>query len=133
MAQMIERRKQRSADTIVALHHQLAAVRAEACLDALVLADDAGCILAGAGAKPDCEELAAYSPFFLSGTSNCNSQVALETADLGGNIHFSPIQIDGMGVVLCAKGHPGKEPGKELDKQMSRAMSGCRRILAVGP
>ena len=57
-----ERRTRRSLDPITALHYQLASLRRRAALDALVLVDDAGCLVAGAGAWPACEELAAYAP-----------------------------------------------------------------------
>src|SRR5262245_44971287 len=57
-----ERRRRRSDDPITALHYQLSSVRAEAQLAALVLIDEGGCLIAGAGAWPLCEELAAYAP-----------------------------------------------------------------------
>ena len=126
MPQMIERRKRRSTDPIIALHHQLAAVRTEASLDALVLADHAGCVVAGVGAWPACEELAAYAPFFISGTACCNAHVASEAVKAAQTAHYRASRIDGVGVVLCAKG----ERGKDVSRQMSRALSGCRRILS---
>ncbi len=56
-----DRRRRRSEDPITALHYQLSFARAEAELEALVLVDDSGCLVAGAGAWPLCEELAAYA------------------------------------------------------------------------
>jgi len=129
MPQTIERRKQRSTDLIIALHHQLAAVRTDADLDAVVLVDDAGCVVAGAGAWPICEELAAFAPFLVAGPSACSEQVASEAARIAPHTHVRPMSVDGMGVVLCAKG----ERGKDVASQMSRAASGCHRILSVGP
>ena len=129
MRQQVERRKRRSSDPIIALHHQLAAVRADASFDAMVLADDAGCVMAGAGAWPACEELAAYAPFFVGGTLCCNEQVASEATEMVADVHYQPASVDGLGVVLCAKG----QRGKEVAHQMSRALSGCERILSFGP
>ncbi len=57
-----ERRHTRSDDPLVALHHQLACVRRRNDIDAVVVADDAGVVVAGAGAWAVCEELAAYAP-----------------------------------------------------------------------
>ncbi|HVY47147.1 MAG TPA: hypothetical protein VHB21_14770, partial [Minicystis sp.] len=58
----VERRRRRSHDPVTALHYQLAFTRSEAGLDAVVLVDESGCLVAGAGAWPACEELAAYAP-----------------------------------------------------------------------
>ena len=82
MPQKTERRKQRSTDPIIALHYQLQAVRAEASLDALVLVDDAGCLVAGAGAWPVCEELAAFAPFLADASTTRSRQVASQTAQM---------------------------------------------------
>jgi hypothetical protein len=57
-----ERRTRRSNDPLVALHYQLAEVRQKANLQALVLADTSGVVVAGSGSWPVCEELAAYAP-----------------------------------------------------------------------
>lgn len=129
MPQKIERRKQRSTDPIIALHYQLQTVRAEASLDALVLVDDAGCLVAGAGAWPVCEELAAFAPFLADGTSVRNRDVASQAAELARHTHVQPMCVDGLDVVLCAKGGSGSN----LASQVSRAADGCRRILTTGP
>jgi hypothetical protein len=57
-----ERRKKRSLDPLVALHYQLAHAKTDGALDAIVLADTAGILVAGAGSWVVCEELAAYAP-----------------------------------------------------------------------
>ncbi|MEO7327770.1 MAG: hypothetical protein ABI193_04285, partial [Minicystis sp.] len=46
----MDRRRRRSEDPITALHYQLSFSRHEAALEALVLVDDSGCLVAGAGA-----------------------------------------------------------------------------------
>lgn len=129
MPQKIERRKQRSTDPIIALHYQLQAVRAAASLDAVVLVDDTGCLVAGAGAWPICEELAAFAPFLADGTAVRSQHVASQAAKLGRQTHVKPMSVDGMDIVLCAKGGNGKD----VSSQMSRAASGCHRILSIGP
>ena len=45
-----DRRRKRSDDPLVALHYQLAHARSEGRLDAIVVADDTGVVVAGAGA-----------------------------------------------------------------------------------
>ena len=49
MSLLADRRRQRSDDPLVALHYQLANVRREAELEAIVVADDSGVVVAGAG------------------------------------------------------------------------------------
>ncbi len=122
-----ERRRQRCTDPIIALHYQLAAARKAASLDALVLVDDTGCLVAGSGAWPICEELAAYAPFLADKSVARSQHVARQTAALARQTHVRPMKIDGMDVVLCARG--GNQ--KNIPAQMSRAMSGCQRILAL--
>ena len=125
MPENMERRRRRSNDPIIALHYQLAAVRNEAGLEALVLVDDAGCLVAGAGAWPLCEELAAYAPFLANTAAARSAQVASETARLERITHVRPLSVDGMDVVLCARG--GTPPN--IAPCMSRAAAGCSRIL----
>ncbi len=129
MPQKIEKRKQRSTDPIIALHYQLQTVRAEARLDALVLVDDAGCLVAGAGSWPVCEELAAFAPFLADATMARSPHLASETAKLARQTHVQPMSVDGIDVLLCAKG--GK--GRDVPVQVRRAAHGCQRILTAGP
>ncbi len=59
---MVERRTRRSEDPLVALHYKLSATRRDCGLEAIVVADADGLVIAGAGAWPLCEEVAAYAP-----------------------------------------------------------------------
>src|SRR5260221_12613946 len=59
-----ERRARRSDDPMTALPSRLPFARPEGGFEALVLADSSGCLVAGAGAWPTCEMLAAYAPLF---------------------------------------------------------------------
>ncbi|MCU0690702.1 MAG: hypothetical protein MUF54_04810 [Polyangiaceae bacterium] len=127
MPENIERRKRRSADPIVALHYQLAAIRNDAGLEALVLVDDTGCLVAGAGAWPVCEELAAFAPLLAHRDLPRTPRVADQTAALGRNTHIHAMSVEGIQVLLCARG--GSRP--HLAPSMDRAAAGCRRILAL--
>ena len=62
-----DRRRRRSSDPLVALHYQLSSARTRGDLDAIVVADPSGVVVAGAGSWPLCEELAAYAPLLAEG------------------------------------------------------------------
>jgi hypothetical protein len=113
-----ERRTRRSDDTMMALHYQLAFARFEGEFEALVLADPAGCLVAGAGPWPTCEMLAAFAPLFVgrrpkAGAGECPADVEIRR-----------VMIDGSEVLLCARGG-----GHARVPSITRAASGCRRIL----
>ena len=112
-----ERRSRRSDDTMTALHYQLAFARHQGGFDALVLADSAGCVVAGAGAWATCELLAAYAPLLAHDDS---------TSPPMPDVEIHKLAVDGGEVLLCSRGG-----GTERAPSMSRAASGCRRILNV--
>jgi hypothetical protein len=136
-----DRRLRRSDDPMVALHHQLAHARDEASFDAIVVADDTGLVVAGAGAWVACEELAAYAPLFASAglsapappgarrTSLTRPSVAdgLERdsrfAELRHEVDVQPVDVDGHRLLLCARG------GRDGARAMKRAANGVARIL----
>ena len=93
--------------------------------DAVVLVDDVGCVVAGAGAWPVCEELAAYAPYLANRTITYSEDIATKTAILASQTHVQPLSIDGMDVVLCAKGACDRDVSTEL----FHAAAGCHRIL----
>lgn len=125
MSRFVDRRKRRSPDPIIALHYQLSAVRTDAGLDALVLVDDRGCLVAGAGAWPVCEELAAYAPFLARRVMSARPEVATLTTALEQGTAVRTVPLDGMDALLCAKG----TSGRDLTVPMQRAAAGCQRIL----
>lgn len=125
MVPLVERRKRRSTDPIMALHHQLAAVRSREELEAVVLVDDLGCLVAGAGSWPVCEELAAFAPFLADGSAACSQYVATRTALLACDTQVKSFDIEGMDAVLCVKG----VGPRDLTREMNQAAGGCRRIL----
>lgn len=119
-----ERRRRRSDDPITALHYQLAHARSIARLDAVVLVDDRGCLIAGAGAWPVCEELAAFAPLFADASVVTSGVVGGRLAALEGEVSVRPLSLDGAEALLCTRGAERPE-----DDLLRRAADGCRRIL----
>jgi hypothetical protein len=98
--------------------------RTRAGMDAVVLVDDRGCVVAGAGAWPLCEELAAYAPFIEDRTRTVRRTVSARIAELSADAASLSFEIDGSLVVLCGRG--GSEDRDEL---LERARIGIQRIL----
>jgi hypothetical protein len=126
MTVLEDRRRKRSRDPLVALHYQLAHARHEGRLEAIVVADDSGVVVAGAGAWAVCEELAAYAPLLVQGVWN-EPGLALRddsrVAELGPEVDVQPVKVDGQTVLLCARG------GGMRSAAMERAAEGVARIL----
>jgi hypothetical protein len=120
-----ERRRRRSDDPITALHYQLSHTRTEAQLDAVVLVDDAGCLIAGAGAWPLCEELAAFAPLLACPGAVNNAVVGTRIAAIEPEVIVRSLSLDGCEALLCCKGE-----GRGRADLMAQAADGCRRILA---
>jgi hypothetical protein len=119
-----ERRAKRSDDPVTALHYQLAHVRARARLDCVVLVDDCGSLLAGAGAWPSCEELAAYAPLLAHPAEIQWTDVGTRLAELARDVDVRTVRVDGSQVLLCSKGVGGREA-------LDQAAKGCARILGA--
>ncbi|NUO53634.1 MAG: hypothetical protein HOV80_32700 [Polyangiaceae bacterium] len=118
-----ERRRKRSDDPVTALHYQLAAVRREASLDAVVLADAAGILVAGAGAWPACEELAAYAPL-LATSQPVRRTVSARLDALRESVESLSFEVLGSEVLLSCRGGMGSRA-----EALARAAAGVRRIL----
>jgi hypothetical protein len=120
-----ERRKQRSADPLVALHYQLAQAKARGSLDAIVLADASGVVVAGAGSWIVCEELAAYAPLFAQEAGNDGQgSLPARVASLRAECHVHAMTAAGQPMLLCAMGKPSmRAQAAEL------ASAGVARIL----
>ncbi len=121
-----DRRRRRSDDPITALHYQLAHARSEARLDAVVLVDDSGCLVAGAGAWPVCEELAAFAPLLASPGAVGQAAVGSRLAAIEPEVFVRPLSLDGIEALLCGRGREGSGTGADL---IARTAAGCRRIL----
>lgn len=120
-----ERRSRRSADAITALHYQLAHARREAGFEALVLVDGGGALVAGAGAWPVCEELAAFTPLLARRCPRTN-EVGLAVEALRGRVLFRAMEVEGAEVFLAARTDQPTPSATEL----LRAATGCLRILS---
>jgi hypothetical protein len=121
----LERRQKRSSDLVVALHYQLAHVRREGALEAIVVADGSGLPMAGAGAWAVCEELAAYAPLLTradEADGPADGTVARLSA-LRAHVDVKPVEIGGETFLLCARG------GATRRSAMDRAAAGVARIL----
>lgn len=113
-----ERRKQRSTDPLVALHYQLSQTRSRSSVEAIVLADASGVVVAGAGAWAVCEELAAYAPLFEQ------DEVPTRVASLRGDCDVRHVQANGQPMLLCAM---GKQAARS--EAAEAASAGVARIL----
>jgi len=94
-----ERRKQRSHDPLVALHYQLAHSKSHSAAEAIVLADTAGVVVAGAGSWVVCEELAAYAPLFAQ-----SGGLPARVASLRAECEVREMTAGGQPMLLCAMG-----------------------------
>lgn len=120
-----DRRRKRSDDPLVALHYQLAHARLQGRLEAIVVADDSGVVVAGAGAWAVCEELAAYAPLLAQGVwSEPAAGAQTRMQRLRTEVDVQPVQVAGQKVLLCARGGPMRSLA------MEHAAQGIQRILA---
>jgi hypothetical protein len=115
-----DRRKQRSEDPLVALHYQLSQAKQQGALEAIVLADASGVVVAGAGSWVVCEELAAYAPLLAQNDNDLPARVA----SLRAECEVRAMTAAGQPMLLCAMGKPSHR-GQAAD----RASSGVVRIL----
>jgi hypothetical protein len=133
-----ERRQKRSNDPLVALHHQLTQARRDGGLEAIVVADDAGLVVAGVGAWAICEELAAYAPILVRAGSavggaaqdatDGEAPVARPNRHCGrwAEVVVRPVEVEGQTVLLCAR-VAGDEAARGA--ALDAAADGVARIL----
>lgn len=108
---MDDRRLRRSADPLVALHYQLSTARARGDLDAIVVADPSGVVVAGAGSWPVCEELAAYAPLLADGSwASMDAQVSSRVEALRGEVDVRLVSVGDQDVLLCTRQKRGVAP-----------------------
>lgn len=96
-----DRRQHRSDDPLVALHYQLATARARENLDAMVLADGSGIVVAGAGSWAVREEIAAYAPLLAESDP---APVSTRISELRDAVLVQPLAYSDGPVFLCARG-----------------------------
>lgn len=124
---MDERRRRRSSDPLVALHYQLSSARTAGDLDAIVVADPSGVVVAGAGSWPVCEELAAYAPLLADGEwSSLSTTVSSRVEALRREVDVRTVSIGGQDVLLCTR---QKRRDPLADQHVDQAARGITRIL----
>ena len=115
-----ERRQRRSKQQPTALRYQLEHTRERGRFEALVLADDAGLVLAAAGDRGLCEELGAIAP--LMGRSPLGMR--LPPLLRGGEVAIRPMSLHGQDLdVACLGGNVAR------DALLTHSTSGIERIL----
>jgi hypothetical protein len=128
-----ERRRRRSADPLVALHYQLSTTRARGELDAIVIADASGVVVAGAGSWPVCEELAAYAPLLAEGAwGSMTDQVSSRVDAMREQVEVRTLSVGGQEVLLCARRQRRVEGIEAKDAAtgfIDEAAAGVSRIL----
>jgi hypothetical protein len=132
---MDDRRRRRSSDPLVALHYQLSSARARGDLDAIVVADPSGVVVAGAGSWPVCEELAAYAPLLADGDwATMSSQVSSRVEVLRREVDVRSVSIGGQEVLLCARQKRRTEAVELIatnQRDLEEAARGVSRILSA--
>jgi hypothetical protein len=127
-----ERRRRRSDDPLVALHYQLSAARARGELDAIVLADRSGVVVAGAGSWPACEELAAYAPLLADAAwANMTAAVSSRVEDLRRDAIVVHVSVAGQEVLLCARPRRIEGTPSVAAGAVDAAAVGVTRILTA--
>jgi hypothetical protein len=121
-----ERRRRRSNDPLIALHYALAHARHEGELDAIVLADPSGIVVAGAGSWAVCEELAAYAPL-LAYPEPASVATTKRLDALRKEVEVRSLEVGGQVVLLCARGSSCRSGVR--DPALTRAAQGVDRIL----
>jgi hypothetical protein len=124
MTHLEDRRRKRSLDPLVALHYKLAHARKNGALDAIVVADASGVVVAGAGSWATCEELAAYAPLLAREDEDGMSlPVASRVESMRATVGVRTMVIEGQEVLVCARGGMGR------DASLEDAAEGVVRIL----
>jgi hypothetical protein len=128
-----ERRIRRSDDILVALHYQLTEVRQKANLQALVLADSTGVVVAGSGSWPVCEELAAYAPLLEDCNSNeAESELTQTLSKLRSEVVIEHVHLEAgeQHILLCGRTAQFTDAAS-TNALMRNAAQGVLRILSA--
>ncbi len=118
------RRLNRSEDIQVALSFQLAATAERAKFESIVLADDLGLVVAAAGRKSMCEQMAAVSPMLASNKRSWHGSVKTNKGQV--RLSIAPVSVGKMKLYLCACN--GDEAG--ITRELFNGGQGISRILA---
>lgn len=116
-----ERRQRRSSDRFIALRYQLEHTREHGNIEALVLADDEGLVVASSGDASTCAELGAIAPLFARSAMGMPMPPLLR----GAEVAIRPVRIYGQNLYLASVGG-----GVARDAHLSTSRNGVQRILA---
>jgi hypothetical protein len=119
---VVERRRDRTEDTLAALTRLLEAARRRSGLEALSVADSSGLLLAGAGPARLCEELAAWAPLVARPADNDTAPTCIDALER--RTGRRRLSVNGIEVVVTTAGDFAPASG-ELDA----LAAGLRRIL----
>jgi hypothetical protein len=132
---MDDRRLRRSSDPLVALHYQLSSTRARSDLDAIVVADPSGVVVAGAGSWPLCEELAAYAPLLADGEwASMSAPVSSRVEALRREVDVRAVAVGGQEVLLCTRQKRRAEAVEAIEASkcdLDETARGVSRILMM--
>jgi hypothetical protein len=117
-----ERRRRRSKESALALRYQLEHSREKGRLDALVVTDESGLLVASSGAETLCEELGAMAPVFGRTFVAPSDLPSLE----GGEIAIRALEACGESFYLASVGG-----GVARDAILESTRAGVSRILAA--
>ena len=115
-----ERRKRRSTDRYIALRYQLEHTRAKAALEAVVLADDSGLLVASSGDEEVCNELGAVAPLMGKSPLGLPMPALLRGADVG----LRRVEVHGVPLFLATVGG-----NVARDAHLAMSKDGVERIL----
>lgn len=117
-----ERRFRRSEDRYVALRYQLEHTRGVAGIEALVLADDTGLVVASSGDAAMCAELGAIAPLASRSFMGMPLPPLLRASDLV----IKRVEVLGQELYLACTGG-----GVARDAHLRSSMEGVQRILTA--
>lgn len=117
-----ERRTRRSPDRNVALRFQLEHAREKGGLDALVLADGSGLLVASSGDAAVCSELGAVAPLVSRSVLGMPMPPLLK----GSEVVVRRVDVYGQPLFLAAAGG-----GVARDALLTKSIVGVQRILAA--
>ncbi len=120
MGILVERRQRRSKNRATALSYQLDHTRGESSLEALVLADASGVVIANSGDSSLCDELGAMAPILSQALLGLPRSALLD----GQEIAIRVMNVDGQAVFLAGVGSSSK-----CEKMLADSSAGVRRIL----
>ncbi len=115
-----ERRRRRSTDRYVALRYQLEHTRSKGDLEALVLADEQGLVIASSGDASVCAELGAVAPLLPQMPLGMPMPSLLEGADVG----LQRVDVHGQELFLASIGGNVARAA-----HLATSRSGVERIL----